>query len=331
MTESIITGNSGVNKVCGDFAYRYALAHLHAVGAASGAPAFAGHAPAAAGRPPRHFDSWLLNEAGRLAAAGRRRAPAAVAPAAAPAADISGDAAPAQAGAAALAGAAAVPGAGAPAAPAVLPPAKPIAITSGARQMLAAVVAALADLCETAAAAGARPVIEDIVAAGTAANHYAARYLAAIAAASGSVDAQLRADPLQRDLEGPAVLLGKVAELTTPAARQALEKVLPVFIAYLKAVACRAAASAFDLGRAAAARSWTLNPDKLRAVMRSLGDAPANIAATEEMINRATAAAAAAAAAARAAKAAKAAAGVPVAGDGAADGDGEDSEHDDDS
>ena len=214
----------------------------------------------------------------------------------------------------------------------MLPPAKPIAITSGARQMLAAVVAALADLCETAAAAGARPVIEDIVAAGAAANHYAARYLAALAAASGSVDAQLRADPLQRDLEGPAVLLGKVAELTTPAARQALEKVLPVFIAYLKAVACRAAASAFDLGRAAAARSWTLNPDKLRAVMRTLGDAPANIAATEEMINRATAAAAAAAAAARAAKAAKAAAGVPVAGDGAADGaaDGDDSEHDED-
>jgi hypothetical protein len=329
MTESIITGNSGVNKACGDFTYRYTLAHLHAVGAASGVPAFAGQAPAAAGRAPRHFDSWLLNEAGRLAAAGRRRAPAAAAPAApaaaapaaAPAAVISGDAAPA------------LPDAAAPAAPAVLPPAKPIAITSGARQMLAAVVAALADLCETAAAAGARPVIEDIVAAGAAANHYAARYLAALAAASASVDAQLRADPLQRDLEGPAVLLGKVAELTTPAARQALEKVLPVFIAYLKAVACRAAASAFDLGRAAAARSWTLNPDKLRAVMRSLGDAPANIAATEEMISRATAAAAAAAAAARVAKAAKAAAGVSVAANGAAaDGaaDGDDSEHDED-
>jgi hypothetical protein len=172
--------------------------------------------------------------------------------------------------------------------------------------MLAAVVAALADLCETAAAAGARPVLEDIAAAGNAANHYAARYLAALASASASVDAQLRADPLQRDLEGPAVLLGKIAELTTPAARQALEKVLPVFVAYLKAVACRAAALAFDFGRAAAARSWTLNPDKLRAIMRSLGDAPANAAATEDMICRSTATAAAAAAAIRAAKLVKA-------------------------
>ena len=305
MTQELITRHSRTNAACGSLAHRYALAALDVLGQGIG-PAFAGET--AAGRP---FDSWEKCSAALLEAAGRGRRPAADAALAALA-----PVAPAQPPVALAA--APAPAAG---------PVKPINITSPSRQMLAALLGGLVSLCEAAAAAGARPTLGEIAAAGKRANHPAAEYLAAFAAASASVGGWLQVDPLQRGLEGAATLLSRVADLAAPAARQAIEAVLPEYIAFLKAVAFRAAALAFDSGRAAGARPWTLNPDKLRGILRSLST-PDTKPAVDDMIRAATAAAAAAAAAARAAKAARAAdpagAAAPLAdplADGNADGD----------
>lgn len=306
-----ITSSDQIGKSCSDTVYQYALAHLHALNAGAMAvgarPAYHGDAPAQAGKPPRAFETFDSNDAARKSKTHRPRA-AGAAPAAA-------EAAPAAAADAADAPAASV--------------AKPITITSGARQMLAATVSAVANLCEksssppTFAALAAQPLPE-------------ATFLGIFVRAADAMRGHLSADPLQRDQGVPATFTAKINAFTSAAAHPAVETLSRCLTDFFKCIACRAAELAFDCGTAAAPRAWTLNEKTLRGIFRSLAvagagaDAGAANAAMSTFIayvklraNAAEATRAAARSAARAARAAAAPSGAAAVSDSATESNGE--------
>ena len=277
-----ITSNEGLNKVCGDALYNYMLAHLHVLNTGATHPAFHGNAPAQAGKPPRTFETFESNDAARKLKLSRPPAAAA-------------------AGAAAAAAAAVAP---ADVAPTV---AKPFTITSGARLTLAAIVAAVANLCEkstlvspTFAALAAQPLPE-------------AAFLGVFVRAAEAMRGHLAVDPLQRDQGMPAAFMAKINTFTSVAAHPAVETLSRCLTDFFKCIACRAAELAFDCGTAAAPRAWTLNDKTLRGIFRSLAVAgtdataanaamSAFIAYVKELAGAAEATRAAARTAARAAR-----------------------------
>jgi len=297
-----ITSSDQFGKFCSDTVYQYALAHIHALNAGAMAvgarPAYNGDAPAQAGKPPRAFDTFESNDAARKSKIPQRRTGTA-------------EAASAAASAAAVPALAAASGADAAGAPAPPTVAKPFTITSGARLMLAATGAAVANLCEkstsppTFAALAAQPLPE-------------AAFLGIFVRAADAMRGHLSADPLQRDQGVPAVFTAKLNAFTSAAAHSAVETLSRCLTDFFKCIACRAAELAFDCGTAASPRAWTLNEKTLRGIFRSLAvagagaDAGAANAAMTTFIDyvklRAGAAEAARAAARSAARAARAAA-----------------------
>ena len=275
-----ITSNESLNKVCGDALYNYMLAHLHVLNTGATHPAFHGNAPAQAGKPPRTFETFESNDAARKLKLSRPPAAAAAAAAAVAPADV---------------------------APTV---AKPFTITSGARLTLAAIVAAVANLCEkstlvspTFAALAAQPLPE-------------AAFLGVFVRAAEAMRGHLAVDPLQRDQGMPAAFMAKINTFTSVAAHPAVETLSRCLTDFFKCIACRAAELAFDCGTAAAPRAWTLNDKTLRGIFRSLAvagtDATAANAAMSAFIDyvkeHASAAEATRAAARTAARAARTAA-----------------------
>ena len=186
--------------------------------------------------------------------------------------------------------------------------AKPISVTSDARLMLVAIAAALVDLSKNAAV---RPTL-DALSSEEVTDCPESTFVTVMARTIALMSDQLAVDPLQRNQGVPGRLFDKLNAFlppgANPTAKDAIELLCGLLTKFLKCIACRAVELAYDHGRGARPRPWSLSGKWLCGIIRSFAS-PGGAAETNRnvgalvdyMIGR-SAAALEARAAARAAK-----------------------------